>query len=86
MMEKVFTIEQATEVAAKIGMNFDKWDVAEFCLGMNVELEHGKADANTNITDDDPVVTGRLVWAHLNKIPDFYTRLGVMKEGIGAGE
>jgi len=24
--------------------------------------------------------------AHLNKIPDFYTRLGVMKEGIGDGE
>ena len=85
MPKKVFTAEQAKEVAKKIGMDFKKWDVEQFRMGMDVELEHGKVDARTNVTNDDPVTTGKIAWAHLNEIPDYYTRLYDM-EAVAEGK
>jgi len=49
-------------------------------MGMDVELEHGLHDPLTNVTDDDPVVTGKIALAHLNEFPDYYTRLDRMEE------
>ena len=48
-------------------------------MGMDVELEHGKVGPRTNVTNDDPVLTGKIAWAHLNEIPDYYTRLYKME-------
>jgi len=47
---------------------------------MDVELEHGRRDPRTDVTNDDPVVTGKIALAHLNEFPDYYTRLGQMEE------
>ena len=47
---------------------------------MNVELEHGLHDTFTNVSDDDPFVTGKIALAHLNEFPDYYTRLERMEE------
>jgi hypothetical protein len=47
---------------------------------MNVELEHGLRDPATNVTGDDPVLTGKIALAHLNEFPDYYTRLERMEE------
>jgi hypothetical protein len=47
---------------------------------MDVELEHGLHDLDTNVTDDDPVTTGKIARAHLNEFPDYYTRLDAMEE------
>ena len=47
---------------------------------MEVELEHGLHDLLTNVTDDDPVVTGKIALAHLNEFPDYYVRLERMEE------
>ena len=47
---------------------------------MDVELEHGRHDPLTNVTDDDPVVTGKIALAHLHEFPDYYTRLELMEE------
>ncbi len=80
MVKKVFTSEEAREVAKKIGVDFKKWNIEQFRMGMDVELEHGKADPRTNVTDDDPVMTGKIAWAHLNEIPDYYTRLNEMEK------
>jgi len=44
-------------------------------MGLDVELEHGQADPRTNITNDDPILTGKIALAHLNEIADYYTRL-----------
>jgi hypothetical protein len=44
MPKKVFTTEQAKEVAKKLGIDFKKWNVEQFRMGMDVELEHGKVD------------------------------------------
>jgi len=83
MVKKVFTAEQAKEVAKKLGIDFKKWNVEQFRMGMDVELEHGKVDPRTNVTDDDPVLTGKIAWAHLNEIADYYTRLYEMEEEAG---
>ena len=80
MVKKFFTTEQAKEVAKKIGVDFKKWNVEQFRMGMDVELEHGKVDPRTNVTNDDPVITGKIAWAHLNEIPDYYTRLDKMEK------
>ena len=80
--KKVFTPEQAKDVAQKIGINWDmeEFDLEQFRMGMDVELEHGLADPATNVTNDDPVLTGKIALAHLNEFPDYYTRLYEMEE------
>jgi hypothetical protein len=77
-----FTAEQARSVGEQIGVDWDNapFDVEQFRTGMDVELEHGRADPATNVTDDDPLTTGRIALAHLNEFADYYTRLEAMEE------
>ena len=78
---KRFTEEQAMAVAAEIGLHFDEvpFDVEQFRRGMEVELEHGSQDPLTNVTNDDPMITGKIAWAHLREMPDYYDRLDAME-------
>ncbi len=78
--KKVFTKEVAKEIGEKLGIAWDKFDVEQFRRGMDVELEHGTVDANTNVTDNDPLTTGKIALAHLNEFADYYTRLDEMEE------
>lgn len=82
MSEKRFTAEQAERIGEEIGIDWavSPFDVEQFRAGINVELEHGAHDPATNVTDDDPHVTGKIAWAHLNEFPDYYTRLERMEE------
>jgi hypothetical protein len=77
-----FSAEDARRVGAEIGIDWDSapFDLEQFRSGMDVELEHGRHDPVTNVTDDDPVVTGKIALAHLNEFPDYYTRLERMEE------
>ena len=79
---KRFTTEQARSVGEQIGIDWDStpFDVEQFRMGMDVELEHGLADLATNVTDDDPLFTGKIALAHLNEFADYYTRLEKMEE------
>lgn len=79
---KHFTAEEARRIGEQIGIDWAtaKWDVEQFRAGMDVELEHGLQDQNTNVTGDDEVTTGKIALAHLNEFPDYYTRLEVMEE------
>lgn len=76
----VFTEEQAKEIGEQLGIDWSKWDVEQFRYGMDVELEHGTVDSSTNVTDDDPIMTGKIALAHLNEYTDYYTRLKKMEE------
>jgi len=69
-----FSREQANEVAAKLGVDFTQkeYTLEEFTCGMNVELEHGTENPATNITDDEPILTGKIALAHLNEVPMYY--------------
>jgi hypothetical protein len=77
-----FTTEEARQIGERIGIDWADapFDVEQFRSGMDVELEHGLHDPSTNVTDDDPIVTGRIALAHLNEFPDYYTRLERMEE------
>ncbi|OQA21102.1 MAG: hypothetical protein BWY60_00844 [Actinobacteria bacterium ADurb.Bin346] len=78
--KKHFTAEEAKAVGEKLGIDWSKFDVEQFRMGMDVELEHGKVDAETNVTNDDPLLTGKIALAHLNEFPDYYDRLYEMEE------
>ena len=80
MTKKSFTAEEAKAIGEQLGIKWDKYDVEQFRMGMDVELEHGTVDSNTNVTDDDPLVTGKIALAHLNELPDYYTRLAELEE------
>ncbi|MDP3304917.1 MAG: DUF5661 family protein [Erysipelotrichaceae bacterium] len=79
LKSKKFTVEQAQKHGDKLGIDWKKFDVEEFRSGMDVELEHGSLDSITNLTDDDPLTTAKIALAHLNEIPDYYTRLKKME-------
>jgi hypothetical protein len=78
-MKKNFDIEEAKEVGEKLGISWDKFDVEQFRMGMDVELEHGTIDPSTNVTNDDALLTGKIALAHLNEFSDYYTRLAKME-------
>lgn len=75
-----FTTEEAKQIGEKIGIDFNKFDLEQFRMGLAVELEHGSHDPETNITGDDFNMTGKIAWAHLKEIPDYYTRLSKMEK------
>ncbi len=70
-----FTQEQAKEMGERLGIDWNVIPLEQFTLGMNVELEHGTKDPQTNITNDDPILTGKIAWAHLKEYSDYYDRL-----------
>jgi hypothetical protein len=76
-----FTSEQARAAGERIGIDWasSPFDVEQFRMGMDVELEHGRHDPETNVTDDDETITAKIARAHLNEFPDYYTRLAVME-------
>jgi hypothetical protein len=80
MSKKIFSEDKAKEIGNKLGIDWSKWDVEQFRRGMDVELEHGTEDPHTNVTDDDPLITGKIALAHLNEFPDYYTRLDKMEK------
>jgi hypothetical protein len=78
---KNFTADEARAIGRELGIDWDRspFDVEQFRIGMNVELEHGLHDPRTNVSDDDPRVTGKIALAHLYEFPDYYTRLEQME-------
>ena len=82
-----FTEQEAAEVAARLGIDFAEvsFDVDQFRRGMDVELEHGDRDPDTNVTGDDELATGKIAWAHLKELPDYYDRLEEMERAAETG-
>ena len=78
--KKHFAAEEAKRIGEALGIDWSKFDVEQFRMGMDVELEHGLHDPNTNVTNDDPLMTGKIALAHLNEFPDYYTRLEKMEK------
>jgi hypothetical protein len=76
-----FTLDQARATGERIGIdwNTSSFSPEQFQMGMNVELEHGTRDPETNVTDNDVFMTAKIARAHLNEFPDYYTRLAKME-------
>ncbi len=84
-VKKKFTVEEAKQIGEALGIDWSKFDVGQFRMGLDVELEHGLIDPHTNVTNDDPIMTGKITLAHLNEFSDYYTRLYEMEEGAERG-
>lgn len=82
--QKTFTKEQALEIGKTIGIDFNKIDLEQFRMGLEVELEHGTKFPQANVTGNDPILTGKIAYAHLLEIPDYYTKLAEMEKGSKA--
>ncbi len=76
-----FTTKQARDIGNKLKIDWKRFDVEQFRMGLDVELEHGLRDAATDVTGNDPILTGKIALAHLNEFPDYYTRLDKMERG-----
>jgi hypothetical protein len=77
--KRQFSTEEARSIGTQLKMDWSKIDLEQFRRGLEVELEHGSIDPETNVTGDDPVLTGKIAWAHLKEIKDYYTRLDHME-------
>lgn len=80
------TSEEALGVADLLALDFSKeaFDLEQFRMGLGVELEHGQREPATNVTNNDPIVTGKVALAHLRELPDYYTRLADMEAEAGS--
>jgi len=88
---KEVDLDSARDIGNRIGVEWRVVDIREFRKGLEVELEHGSHDPQTNVTNDDMVLTGKIALAHLKGVPDYYSRLERMEaaayaywEGRGA--
>ncbi|MFN3982168.1 MAG: DUF5661 family protein [Caldilinea sp.] len=81
--KRQFTTTEAREVGMQLGLDWADVDLEQFRRGLEVELEHGAIDPETDVTGDDLVLTGRIAWAHLKEIRDYYTRLDQLEAEAG---
>ena len=77
---KKFNQNNAKQIGTDLNINWKEINLSEFTKGLNVELEHGSKDPQTNVTDNDRKLTGEIAWAHLKEFPDYYTRLAKMEK------
>ena len=78
--KKRFTTEEAKKIGESLGIDWSKYDIEQYRMGLDIELEHGTIDSHINVTNDDPILTGKIALAHLNEFPDYYTRLDKMEK------
>jgi len=79
MSKRKITVDEAKAIGTRLGIDWSKIDLDEFRRGLEVEFEHGVHDPETNVTNDDPIMTGKIAWAHLKELADYYTRLDRME-------
>jgi len=77
--KRKFSTEEARLIGTQIKVDWSRIDLEQFRRGLEIELEHGAIDPETNVTGDDPLLTGKIAWAHLKEIKDYYTRLDQME-------
>ena len=70
----MFNLKDAVDIANKLGITFDKFSIYDFLTGLNIELEHGKINEFTNVTNDSLELTAKIALAHLNEFPNYYDK------------
>jgi len=70
----MFNINDAVEIANKLNIKFNKFNIKDFLTGLNIELEHGTINPETNITNNNLELTAKIALAHLNEYPNYYNK------------
>jgi hypothetical protein len=84
--KKQFSSAEAKQIGNALDIPWNRFDVEQFRMGLNIELEHGRRDPATDVTHDEPMITGKIALAHLNEVPDYYTQLAVMEQEADRGK
>ena len=72
---KKLNSKDSKKIGDNLDINWDEVDLNEFTKGVNIEFEHGTKFPETNVTNNDKQMTGKVAWAHLKEFPDYFTRL-----------
>lgn len=75
---------EAKRIGDALGVDWSTIDLLQFQFGLDIELEHGSRDPETNISNDDQTITAKIAWAHLKEFPDYYTRLARLEREAAA--
>jgi hypothetical protein len=71
--------EEARRVGDAIGVDWARFELEQFRAGMDVSTSTASHDPQTDVTGDDPIVTGKIALAHMKEFPDYYERLERME-------
>ena len=71
----MFNIDDVKKVSKILSIKFDKFTPLDLLNGMNIELEHGLVNPETNVSNDDLVITTKIALAHLNEFPNYYNSI-----------
>jgi hypothetical protein len=77
MKEPKVSSEEAMVILSEVNKESMDIDLEEFRRGLEVELEHGMAFREANVTNNHPLLTGLIVLAHFMESPDYYKLLEV---------
>ncbi len=77
LTEAVVLMEEAQLIQTAVGAEAAQITADEFRRGLEVELEHGLQFPDANVTNNHPLLTGKIVLAHLKETLDYYSRLEV---------
>jgi len=84
MKKRKVSPDEAKRIGDSLGVDWTKIDLDQFQRGLEVEFEHGARDPETNVTNDDVALTGKIAWAHLKEFSDYYTRLEKLEADAAA--
>lgn len=70
----MFSDNEIKRIAKYLNIDFTKFPFDDFKRGINIELEHGLDNKDTNVTDDDLLKTAKIALAHLNEYPNYYNK------------
>ena len=68
----MISLKQAVDLINQLNVSLDKFSIKNFMIGYEIELEHGTKDPETNVTNNDPIMTSKIALAHLYEYPDYY--------------
>lgn len=80
MKTKRFTKEDSKRIGESLGIDWTRFDIEQFRMGLDMELEYGSYNLLTNVSNNDEIITGEIALAHLNEFPDYYARLQEMEK------
>src|SRR4030043_1848741 len=73
------TDEEASKILKIVNVKGMAVPLEDFKQGLEVELEHGTMYKDANVTNNHPILTGKIVLAHLKETMDYYKRLEVVE-------
>ena len=75
--EPIVSEEEASTILNIVNTKSMEIPLEDFRKGLEVELEHGTRFEDANVTNNHPILTGKIVIAHLKETMDYYSRIDV---------